>query len=187
MHCALCALLAFASTGLRCLVIIDLKLGKFTHVDAGQLHLYLNFAREHWTLPEENPPVGLILCAEEGPRRREVRTRRPSKQGAGRQIPHDSADGTATRRGHRDYQAKARRAPSHAGCGEEIAVFSFWFWIPWLPPPAVLLPTHNPAKRGAGLQRTNPQGSVIPRHTSWHTFIKSHLGAIAGAAFPHSG
>jgi len=28
------------------------------------MHLYLNYAREHWTLPEENPPVGLILCAE---------------------------------------------------------------------------------------------------------------------------
>ncbi|HEX5830304.1 MAG TPA: PDDEXK nuclease domain-containing protein, partial [Gemmatimonadaceae bacterium] len=49
---------------LRCLVIIDLKLGRFTHADAGQMHLYLNFAREHWTLPGENPPVGLILCTE---------------------------------------------------------------------------------------------------------------------------
>ena len=45
-------------------MIIDLKIGKFTHADAGQMHLYLNYAREHWTLPDENPPVGLILCAE---------------------------------------------------------------------------------------------------------------------------
>ena len=28
------------------------------------MHLYLNYAREHWTQPAENPPVGLILCAE---------------------------------------------------------------------------------------------------------------------------
>jgi hypothetical protein len=28
------------------------------------MHLYLNYAREHWTHSEENPPVGLILCAE---------------------------------------------------------------------------------------------------------------------------
>jgi predicted nuclease of restriction endonuclease-like (RecB) superfamily len=49
---------------LRCLVIIDLKLGKLTHGDAGQMHLYLNYAREHWALPGENPPVELILCAE---------------------------------------------------------------------------------------------------------------------------
>jgi YhcG PDDEXK nuclease domain len=27
------------------------------------MHLYLNYAREHWTHPGENPPVGLILCA----------------------------------------------------------------------------------------------------------------------------
>jgi hypothetical protein len=30
------------------------------------MHLYLNFAREHWTKPDENPPVGLILCASKG-------------------------------------------------------------------------------------------------------------------------
>ena len=51
---------------LRCLVVIDLKVGKFTHADAGQMHLYLNYAREHWMKPGENPPVGLILCASKG-------------------------------------------------------------------------------------------------------------------------
>lgn len=45
-------------------MIVDLKLAKFTQADAGQMHLYLNYAREHWMLPNENPPVGLILCAE---------------------------------------------------------------------------------------------------------------------------
>jgi len=49
---------------LRCLVIIDLKLGKLTHADSGQMNLYLNYAREHWTYAGENPPVGLILCAQ---------------------------------------------------------------------------------------------------------------------------
>ena len=56
--------LLFFHRRLRCLVIIDLKLGKLTHADAGQMHMYLNYAREHWVLPGENPPVGLILCAE---------------------------------------------------------------------------------------------------------------------------
>ena len=56
--------LLFFHRKLRCLVIIDLKVGKFTHADAGQMHLYLNYAREHWTHADENPPVGLILCAE---------------------------------------------------------------------------------------------------------------------------
>ncbi|RMF64883.1 MAG: DUF1016 domain-containing protein [Calditrichaeota bacterium] len=56
--------LVFFHRKLRCLVLIDLKVGKFTHADAGQMHLYLNYAREHWTRAGENPPVGLILCAE---------------------------------------------------------------------------------------------------------------------------
>ena len=38
--------LVFFHRHLRCLVIIDLKIGKFTHADAGQMHLYLNYARE---------------------------------------------------------------------------------------------------------------------------------------------
>jgi predicted nuclease of restriction endonuclease-like (RecB) superfamily len=56
--------LLFFHRRLRCLVIIDLKIGKFTHADAGQMHLYLNYAREHWVHEAENPPVGLILCAQ---------------------------------------------------------------------------------------------------------------------------
>ncbi len=55
--------LLFFHRRLRCMVIIDLKIGKFTHADAGQMHLYLNYAREHWVHDGENPPVGLILCA----------------------------------------------------------------------------------------------------------------------------
>jgi predicted nuclease of restriction endonuclease-like (RecB) superfamily len=58
--------LVFYHRGLRCLVLIDLKLGKFTHADAGQMHLYLNYAREQWTKTGENPPVGLVLCASKG-------------------------------------------------------------------------------------------------------------------------
>jgi predicted nuclease of restriction endonuclease-like (RecB) superfamily len=56
--------LLFFHRRLRCLIVIDLKVGKFTHADAGQMHLYLNYARAHWTHPDENPPVGLILCSE---------------------------------------------------------------------------------------------------------------------------
>jgi predicted nuclease of restriction endonuclease-like (RecB) superfamily len=56
--------LVFFHRRLRCLVIIDLKIGRFTHADAGQMHFYLNYAREHWVQEGENPPVGLILCAQ---------------------------------------------------------------------------------------------------------------------------
>lgn len=48
---------------LRCLVLVDLKLDEFSHADVGQMNVYLNYARRHWTHEDENPPVGLILCA----------------------------------------------------------------------------------------------------------------------------
>lgn len=55
--------LLFFHRRLRCLVVVDLKVGAFSHADAGQMHMYLNYAAEHWTHEDENPPVGLILCA----------------------------------------------------------------------------------------------------------------------------
>jgi predicted nuclease of restriction endonuclease-like (RecB) superfamily len=58
--------LLFYHRGLRALLLLDLKLGAFTHADAGQMNLYLNYAKEHWVRHGENPPVGLILCAEKG-------------------------------------------------------------------------------------------------------------------------
>ena len=58
--------LLFFHRRLKCLLVIDLKVGKFGYADAGQMHLYLNYARAHWMKPGENPPVGLILCAEKG-------------------------------------------------------------------------------------------------------------------------
>ncbi len=58
--------LLFFHRRLRCLLVVDLKVGRFNHADAGQMHLYLNYAREHWMKPGENPPVGLILCASKG-------------------------------------------------------------------------------------------------------------------------
>ena len=58
--------LLFFHRRLKCLLIIDLKIGKFSYADAGQMHLYLNYARKNWTKPGENPPVGLILCTSKG-------------------------------------------------------------------------------------------------------------------------
>lgn len=56
--------LLFFHRRLHCLVIVDLKVGEFTHADAGQMHMYLNYARHNWTHEDENPPVGIILCTE---------------------------------------------------------------------------------------------------------------------------
>jgi len=41
----------------RCLVIIDLKIGKFSRADGCQMNLYRNYGREHWTPDSENPPI----------------------------------------------------------------------------------------------------------------------------------
>ena len=58
--------LLFFHRGLKCLLVIDLKVGKFSYADAGQMHMYLNYARQHWMKPGENPPIGLILCSSQG-------------------------------------------------------------------------------------------------------------------------
>lgn len=58
--------LLFFHRSLKCLVIIDVKFGKFSKVDASKMHLCLEYAREHWIKPEENPPIGLILSMAEG-------------------------------------------------------------------------------------------------------------------------
>ncbi len=57
--------LLFFHRRLRCLVIIDLKLGGLVHADVGQMNLYCNYAREHWMQTDEHPPVGLILCTDQ--------------------------------------------------------------------------------------------------------------------------
>jgi predicted nuclease of restriction endonuclease-like (RecB) superfamily len=58
--------LIFFHRTLHSLLLIDLKLGAFSHADAGQMNLYVAYARENWMREGENPPVGLILCAEKG-------------------------------------------------------------------------------------------------------------------------
>jgi predicted nuclease of restriction endonuclease-like (RecB) superfamily len=56
--------LLFYHRSLQCLVAIDLKLGKFRHDYAGQMNFYLNYLKENLAYPHENPPVGIILCAD---------------------------------------------------------------------------------------------------------------------------
>lgn len=56
--------LLFFHRRLRCLVAIDLKLGEFRPEHAGQLRFYVNYLAEQVAHPDENPPVGILLCAE---------------------------------------------------------------------------------------------------------------------------
>jgi predicted nuclease of restriction endonuclease-like (RecB) superfamily len=55
--------LLFYHRRLRRLVAIDLKLGRFQAADKGQMELYLRWLEENETHPDEEPPIGLILCA----------------------------------------------------------------------------------------------------------------------------
>jgi predicted nuclease of restriction endonuclease-like (RecB) superfamily len=55
--------LLFYHRRLRRLVAIDLKLERFRDADKGQMELYLRWLQEHETHPDEEPPIGLILCA----------------------------------------------------------------------------------------------------------------------------
>lgn len=56
--------LVFYNRILKCLVLIDVKKGKFTHADAGQMNFYLNYFRENEMIEGENTPIGLVLCSE---------------------------------------------------------------------------------------------------------------------------
>jgi predicted nuclease of restriction endonuclease-like (RecB) superfamily len=56
--------LVFYNTILKCFVLIDLKIGKLTHQDVGQMDGYVRLFDDQWTTEGDNPTVGLILCAE---------------------------------------------------------------------------------------------------------------------------
>jgi hypothetical protein len=49
---------------LRCFVLLDLKIGKLTQGDIGQMLLYTGYYEQEETRPDENPPIGLILCTD---------------------------------------------------------------------------------------------------------------------------
>ena len=48
---------------LRCFVVIEIKTGKITHQDIGQLQMYVNYHDRIEKLPDENPTIGILLCA----------------------------------------------------------------------------------------------------------------------------
>jgi predicted nuclease of restriction endonuclease-like (RecB) superfamily len=56
--------LVFYHRVLKSHILIDLKIGKFTHADAGQMNVYLNYYKENEMTEGDNPPVGIILCGD---------------------------------------------------------------------------------------------------------------------------
>ena len=47
-------------------ILIDLKIGKFDHADAGQMNVYLNYYKDNEMSDGDNLPIGLILCGSKG-------------------------------------------------------------------------------------------------------------------------
>ena len=58
--------LVFYHRILKCHVIVELKIDKFRHEYASQLNLYLNYFKAEVMQPDDNPPVGILLCTEKG-------------------------------------------------------------------------------------------------------------------------
>ena len=56
--------LVFYNYILKCFVLIDLKIGKLTHQDIGQMDGYVRMYQEHGKVEGDNPTIGLILCSE---------------------------------------------------------------------------------------------------------------------------
>jgi len=56
--------LVFYNYILKCFVLIDLKLGKLTHQDIGQMDLYTRWWEEHEKTETDNPTIGIILCSQ---------------------------------------------------------------------------------------------------------------------------
>lgn len=56
--------LVFYHTILKCYILIDLKTGKLTHGDLGQLQLYVNYYDQERKSKNDNPTLGLILCTD---------------------------------------------------------------------------------------------------------------------------
>ena len=56
--------LVFYNYILKCFLIIDLKVGKLTHQDIGQIDFYVRYFEENIKQKGDNPTIGLILCSE---------------------------------------------------------------------------------------------------------------------------
>jgi predicted nuclease of restriction endonuclease-like (RecB) superfamily len=56
--------LVFYNRLTRSFVLMDLKVGTLTHQDLGQMQMYVNYYQREITAPDENPPVGIVLCTD---------------------------------------------------------------------------------------------------------------------------
>jgi len=72
--------LVFYNRLLRCYVLVDLKIGRLTHQDLGQMQMYVNYYDRKVKLPDENPTVGILLCKEKNDALVEITLPRDNRQ-----------------------------------------------------------------------------------------------------------
>lgn len=58
--------LVFYHRILKCHCIVELKAHRLDYADVAQLNMYIEYYRKHYMQPDDNPPVGLLLCTEYG-------------------------------------------------------------------------------------------------------------------------
>ena len=56
--------MVFYNYWLKCFVLIDLKIGKLTHQDIGQIDFYVRYWEDNFKPEGDNPTIGIILCSE---------------------------------------------------------------------------------------------------------------------------
>lgn len=56
--------LVFYNYILKCHVLFDLRIGKLVHQDLGQMQMYVNYYTRELMNDGDNPPIGIILCAD---------------------------------------------------------------------------------------------------------------------------
>lgn len=58
--------LVFYHRILKCHVLIELKADQFKHEHLSQLNTYVSYYREEVKQPDDNPPIGILLCTQKG-------------------------------------------------------------------------------------------------------------------------
>ena len=72
--------LVFYNYVLKCFVLIDLKAGKLTHQDLGQMQMYVNYYTRELMNEGDNPPIGILLCADRANPWLGIRCRRKTRR-----------------------------------------------------------------------------------------------------------
>ena len=73
--------LVFYNYILKCFVLIDLKMGKLTHQDLGQMQMYVNYYTREMMNEGDTQPIGIVLCADKGDSCRKASTGHETRVG----------------------------------------------------------------------------------------------------------